>query len=169
MTMPTTLYDSLAATLDRLPPFARPGPPGLRRPPDAAGGRGRAYPVLSLYLDARADARGRDPYQPFVRKELGARQRPYPLRAPGRKSFDQDTERIQHFLETQVRPSSNGIAIFACAGEEDFFEALQLEAAFEENRLSVADRPQLFPLARLIDENPRYALVLANTHSARIY
>src|ERR1700693_546478 len=152
MTMPTTLYDSLAATLDRLARF-----------------ESRRYPVLSLYLDARADSRGRDHYQPFVRKELGARQRTYPLRSPGRKSFDQDTERIQHFLETQVRPSSNGIAIFACAGEEDFFEALQLEAAFEENRLSVADRPQLFPLARWIDENPRYALVLANTHSARIY
>ena len=152
MTKTTNLHDSLAATLDRLARF-----------------ESRRYPVLSLSLDARADSRGRDHYQPFVRKELAARQRTYPLRSPERKSFDRDAEKIQHYLETEVRPSSNGIAIFACAGEDDFFEALQLEAAFEENRLSIADRPQLFPLARLIDENPRYALVLADTHSARIY
>ncbi len=152
MTKTKTLYDSLAATLDRLARF-----------------ESRRFPVVSLCLDARADSRGRDHYQPFVRKELAARQRTYPLRSPERKSFDRDAVKIQHYLETEVAPSSNGIAIFACAGENDFFEALQLEAAFEENRLSVADRPHLFPLARLIDENPRYALVLANTHSARIY
>ena len=78
-------------------------------------------------------------------------------------------ERIQRYLETEVQPSANGIAIFACAGEGNFFEALQLEPSFEENRLSVANRPQLFLLARLIDENPRYALVLADTRSARIF
>jgi peptide subunit release factor 1 (eRF1) len=144
--------DFVVATLDRLARF-----------------ESKEFPVLSLYLDARPDARGRDHYQPFVRKELTARQRTYRLRSPERKSFDRDMEKIERYLETQVKPSTNGIAIFACAGEGDFFEPLQLEAAFEENRLSVADKPHLFPLARLIDENPRYALVLADTHSARIY
>jgi peptide subunit release factor 1 (eRF1) len=128
-----------------------------------------SLPVLSLYLDARSDSRGRDHYQPFVRKELAARQRTYPLRSPERKSFDRDAEKIRGYLETQVRPSSKGIAIFACAGENDFFETLQLEVPFEENRLSASSRPRLFPLARLIDENPRYALVLADTRSARIF
>lgn len=144
--------DFVVTTLDRLARF-----------------ESKEFPVLSLYLDARPDARGRDHYQPFVRKELAARQRTYKLRSPERKSFDRDMEKIQRYLETQVEPSTNGIAIFACAGEGDFFESLQLEAAFEENRLSVAHKPHLFPLARLIDENPRYALVLADTHSAHIY
>jgi peptide subunit release factor 1 (eRF1) len=150
--MPTTPTDSLLATLDRLARF-----------------ESQRYPVLSLYLDARPDSRGRDHYQPFVRKELAARQKTYPLRSPERKSFDRDAEKIQSYLETKVLPSTDGIAIFACAGEGDFFEPLQFEAPFEENRLSVAKQPHLFPLARLLDENPRYALVLADTHSARIY
>lgn len=152
MNRPATQPDSLALTLDRLARF-----------------ESSRFPVLSLSLDARPDSRGRDHYQPFVRKELAARQRTYPLRSPERTSFDRDSEKIQRFLETRVRPSANGIAIFACSGEGDFFEALQLEGFFEENRLSVSNRPQLFPLARLIDENPRYALVLADTRSARIF
>jgi peptide subunit release factor 1 (eRF1) len=143
---------SLDETLDRLARF-----------------ESERYPVLSLYLDARADSRGRDHFQAFVRKELAAKQRTYRLRSPERKSFDRDAEKIQRFLETEVKPSANGIAVFACAGENDFFEAMQLEASFEENRFAAANRPQLFPLARLIDENPRYALVLADTRSARIF
>jgi peptide subunit release factor 1 (eRF1) len=152
MTKATPPADSLDAILDRLARF-----------------ESKSYPVLSLYLDARADSRGRDHFQPFVRKEIAAKQRTYRLRSPERKSFDRDAKKIQRFLETQVRTSANGIAIFACAGENDFFEALQLETPFEENRLGVASRPQLFPLAKVIDENPRYALVLADTRSARIF
>jgi len=151
MPMTTALVDSLVSTLDRL-----------------ARLESERFPVVSLYLDARPDSRGRDHYQPFVRKELVARQRTYRLRSPERESFDRDLEKIRRFLENAVRPSTNGIAIFACSGEEEVFEPLQLEVPFEGNRLSVANRPQLFPLARVIDENPRYALVLADTHSARI-
>jgi peptide subunit release factor 1 (eRF1) len=149
--MPTALVDSLQSTVDRL-----------------ARLESERFPVVSLYLDARPDGNGRDHYKPFVRKELAARQRTYPLRSPERESFDRDMEKIQRFLGDGVKPSTNGIAIFACAGEGELFEALQLEVPFEDNRLSVADRPQLFPLARVIDENPRYALVLADTRSARI-
>ena len=151
MTLVTKLSDPLALEFERLARF-----------------EGRSLPVLSLYLDARADNRGRDHYQPFVRKELAARQRTYRLRSPERKSFDRDMDRIQAYLESQVRPGSNGIAIFACSGAGDFFEPLQFEAAIEENYLAVMNRPQLFPLARVLDENPRYALVLADTHRAQI-
>jgi peptide subunit release factor 1 (eRF1) len=145
------LRDSLVATLDRLARFES----------------AKNLPVLSLYLDARPDSRGRDHYQPFVRKELAARQRTYRLRSPERKSFDRDMEKIQNYLEKSVLPATNGIAIFACAGEGDF-EPLQLPVSFDENHFSVGSRPQLFPLARLIDENPRYAVVLADTHTAQI-
>ena len=151
--MPTTptLATMLEATLDRLARFESP------------------LPVVSLYLDARADSRGKDRYQPFVRKELVARQRTYPLRSAERKSFDRDIEKIQEYLEKQVQPSTNGIAIFACSGEGDFFEPIELEAFIDENHLSVNSRPDLFHLARVIDEYPRYALVLADTQWARIF
>lgn len=126
-------------------------------------------PVVSLYLDARADSRGRDHYQPFVRKELAARQRTYELRSPERKSFDRDMEKIQEYLGQRSDPSANGIAIFACSGEGDFFEPVEVEAFFDANHLSVGTRPDLFPLARVIHEHPRYALVLAETTWARIF
>jgi peptide subunit release factor 1 (eRF1) len=147
------LWDSLVAKLDRLARFES----------------ATNLPVLSLYLDARPDSHGSDHYQPFVRKELAARQKTYPLRSPERKSFDLDMEKIQSYLEKSVLPSTNGIAIYACAGEGGFFDPLQLPAAFEENRFSVGNRPQLFPLARLIDENPRYTLVLADTRTSQIF
>lgn len=151
MRTPPTLGTTLEATLDRLARFES------------------RLPVVSLYLDARADSRGKDRYQPFVRKELAARQRTYALRSPERKSFDRDIEKIQEYLEKRAQPSTNGIAIFACSGEGDFFEPIELEAFFDENHLSVNSRPDLFHLARVIDENPRFALVLADTQRARIF
>jgi peptide subunit release factor 1 (eRF1) len=147
----TTSSDPLAAVLDRLARF-----------------ESRHFPVLSVYLDARPDSRGKDHYQPFLRKELAFMQRTYPLRSPARQSFDRDMAKIQEYLGARVVPSSNGIAIFACSGEADFFEPLQLDVAVE-SQIAVGSRPNVFPLARLLDENPRYALVLADTTSARIF
>jgi peptide chain release factor subunit 1 len=51
----------------------------------------------------------------------------------------------------------------------DFFEALQLEAPLEQNALYINDRPNLYPLAKLNDQYPRYAVLLADTNSARIF
>lgn len=127
------------------------------------------YPFVSLYLDTRADQKGRDHFWPFVRKELGARARTYPLRSPQRESFDRDAERIERSLREDLKPSANGAALFACAGRDGFYEVLQLEAPFDENRLAVGNRPHLYPLARLIDENPRFAVLLADTRSALVY
>lgn len=59
------------------------------------------------------------------------------------------------------------MAIFACdAGE--LFEAVQLEAPIDDHWLSISDRPHLYPLARIVSQFPRYAAVLADTHSTRI-
>ena len=77
-------------------------------------------------------------------------------------------ERIERYVSEDVRPSANGIAIFACSAA-DFFEALQLDAPIERHRLTVGDRPHLYPLARVVDRYPRHAVVLANTNHARIY
>src|SRR4029079_7616805 len=43
------------------------------------------------------------------------------------------------------------------------------EAPFERNRLFVSDRPHLYPLARMIDQYRRYAVVLADTNRAQIF
>jgi peptide chain release factor subunit 1 len=147
----TTATPSLAETLDRL---ARMEPAGL--------------PLVSLYLNAQPDNRGKDKYDAFVRKELRGRIDDFELRSPERESFEKDVEAIERWLAEEVRPSANGLAIFACSGK-NFFEALQLDAPIESHRLTIGDRPHLAPLARIVDRYPRHAVVLADTNHARIY
>src|SRR5688572_8562947 len=133
--------DQLSAQLDRLAAF-EPGP----------------YPVISLYLNLQANARGRDSFEPFLRKELGARVDTYKA-APQHESLQRDAERIRGYL-ANIDRSANALALFACDGA-DLFEAFQLSAPIESNRLCVAPQPHLYPLALLLDEYRRYLVLLA--------
>jgi len=90
------------------------------------------WPVLSLYLDLRADQHGRGQYAPFLRKILPERSRS--LAGDARKSFDRDAERIRAYV-AGLPPSTNGVAIFACAARDDFFEAVPLEVPVEHHWL----------------------------------
>lgn len=126
------------------------------------------FPVISLYLNAQADQHGRANYDAFLRKELSERAKSFEPGSAERESFDQDAERINKFLEEDARASANGIAIFACAAA-DFFEGAQLDAPIEENHLYVFDQPHLYPLARLLDQYPRYAVLVSDTNAARIF
>ena len=126
------------------------------------------FPVLSLYLDARADGTGRDNFDQFLRKAFRDRLRTYRPHSPEHASFSADVERIKRYLANELQSSSNGVAIFACAGADGFFEAYQLDAPIDDHRLYVDDQPHLYPLARLHDQYPRYAAVVADTNFARI-
>ena len=126
-------------------------------------------PVVSLYLNAQADEHGKHNYDIFVRKELSERAKTFAPDTPQRASIDGDLVRINRYLEQEVEPSAQGIAIFACSGANAFFEALQLEAPIDINRLFVYDHPHLYPLERLRDQYPRYAVVLADTNAAKIF
>jgi peptide chain release factor subunit 1 len=126
------------------------------------------FPVLSLYLDARADTTGRDNFDQFLRKAFRDRLRTYRPHSPEHASFSADVERIKRYLANELQSSSNGVAIFACAGADGFFEAYQLDAPIDDHRLYVDDQPHLYPLARLHDQYPRYAAVVADTNFARI-
>jgi peptide chain release factor subunit 1 len=125
------------------------------------------YPVISLYLNTQANARGRDEFQTFVRQEFKARSQTYPSGSPERDSLDKDLERIATYLENDLQPSANGVAIFACSAGE-MFEAVQLTAPIEQHWLYIGDAPHLYPLARVESKFPRYAAVVADTNTARI-
>ncbi len=126
-------------------------------------------PVISLYLNTQPDTHGRDNFASFVRKEFGALASTFALRSPERLSFERDTERIRRYIEHELEPSANGLAVFACAGQDDFFLALQLDAPLHRNQLYVGNQPHLYTLARLCDQHRRYAAVIADTNSARIF
>ena len=126
-------------------------------------------PVISLYLDARADQHGQQNFLPFVRKQLTSRIKSYDNQSDEQLSLEEDFVRIVRYLESDVPPSVQGLAIFACSKAKDWFEVGQFDAPFERNRLFVSDRPHLYPLARLNDQYRRYAVVLADTNRAQIF
>ena len=126
-------------------------------------------PVISLYLDARVDQQGQRNFMPFVRKQLTELSKSYESQSDERLSFEEDFVRIVRYLEGEVPTQVQGLAIFACSTCNDWFEVGQFEAPFERNRLFVSDRPHLYPLARLIDQYRRYAVVLADTNRAQIF
>jgi stalled ribosome rescue protein Dom34 len=126
-------------------------------------------PVISLYLDARADQHGQQNFLPFVRKQLTSRIKSYDNESDEQLSLEEDFVRIVRYLESDVPPSVQGLAIFACSKAKDWFEVGQFDAPFERNRLFVSDRPHLYPLARLNDQFRRYAVVLADTNRAQIF
>src|SRR5918997_312263 len=125
-------------------------------------------PVISLYLNAQANDTGKSDFARFVRKEFSERAKTYAPHTPERESFDRDAERITQYLE-DVRPSANGVAVFACSGAGDFFEAAQLDAPIEDHRLYVYNQPHLYPLARIADQYRRYAVLVCDTNRARIF
>ena len=126
-------------------------------------------PVISLYLDARVNEHGQRTFMPFVRKQLNERVKSYDVQSEERQSFDEDFVRIMRYLEQEVPPAVQGVAIFACSAAKDWFEVGDFEAPFERNQVFISDRPHLYPLARLMDEYRRYAVVLADTNRAQIF
>ena len=127
------------------------------------------YPVVSLYLDTQADQHGRDNFESFVRKEFKARAKTFAPESLELASFELDTARIKAYLRDELRPSANGVAIFASAGAGDYFKAVQLDAPVHRHQLHVYHEPYLYPLARLLDQHPRYVALVADTNSARLF
>ena len=126
-------------------------------------------PVVSLYLNLTPDQHGRDNYDAFVRKAFAERMKAFDEHSAERASLERDFERIRAYLAEDVNRSANGLAIFASAGGGELFEAVQLDAPVDHHWLFLDSVPHLYPLVRLIDQYPRYASVILDTHQARIF
>jgi peptide subunit release factor 1 (eRF1) len=127
-------------------------------------------PVLSVYLNTQPDQHGRTPdAAPYLNREFKALAQTLRPSSPERQSFDQDVERIVAYVTDQIDPSANGVALFACWGAEEFFEAIQLTTPVSESRVYVYNQPHLYHLTRLDEQYPRYAAVLTDTNTARVF
>jgi hypothetical protein len=78
-------------------------------------------------------------------------------------------ERIVSYAAGKIDPAANGVALFACWGAGEFFEAIQLTTPVSDNRVYACPQPHLYHLARLDEQYPRYAAVLTDTNTARIF
>jgi peptide subunit release factor 1 (eRF1) len=126
-------------------------------------------PFFSIYINAEAGQNGRDTYPIWLKTELSDEEQKYKDDEAELGRFTALTERINNFVENEADPSANGIAIFASLGEGDYFEVVQLDVPFPESRFHSSDRPHIFPLARAVHENPRYAVLWADKNKADIY
>jgi peptide subunit release factor 1 (eRF1) len=127
-------------------------------------------PVVSVYLNTQPDRHGRtSDAAPYLHREFKALARTWAPGSPERRSFDRDVERIVSYAAGKIDPAANGVAIFACWGADEFFEAIQLTTPVSDNRVYACPQPHLYHLARLDEQYPRYAAVLTDTNTARIF
>lgn len=155
--MATQIYEPIATTLET--PFER-----------LLSFEPTSLPVISVYLNTQPDSHGRDPeVKPYLQRQFKLLGSAWNAGTPERQSFDRDVERILAYVEDKIDPAANGVALFACAGSADFFEAVQLIAPIDQNRIYVYNQPNIYLLSRLNDEYPRYAALVADANKARIF
>ena len=126
-------------------------------------------PILSLYVNTQPDQHGRAHFDSFLRKEFKRTEELFASRSASRDSVGRDISRINEWLRTSLQSSSNGAVIFACSAAADFFEAVQFDAPVSENRLYVYNQPHIFGLARIQDQYPRHAVMVADTNLGRTF
>jgi peptide chain release factor subunit 1 len=125
-------------------------------------------PFISLYLNAQPNQNGRDEYKTWLKSEISEKSKEFNEESPEAQNFNQVIENIEQFLEKEIDESANGIAVFASLSG-DFFETAQLDEPFPNNRFFMFNRPHIFPLVRLIEQNPQHLVVWADTNKADIY
>jgi peptide chain release factor subunit 1 len=124
-------------------------------------------PFLSVYLDTSVNENGKRTFDVFLKKQVNESLDPLAEGTPERASYESDVEKINAHLDG-LDPNVRGVALFACT-EKGFFKTFEFQIPFEENYFFTFDRPHLFPLIKLVSQNPRFAVAQADTNSANIY
>ncbi|MGE3270716.1 MAG: Vms1/Ankzf1 family peptidyl-tRNA hydrolase [Chloroflexota bacterium] len=128
-------------------------------------------PTLSIYLDMRPQATGQNPAlrsgRIVLKDRLHEIEKTLGPRGPALDSFQADAERIEHYLDEQAPSESQGLAIFACHGR-GLFEVVPTATAFE-NQVTADRVPDLFQLARLLDEHETAVVAVVDTNTARLF
>jgi len=173
---PTSLQPAVHTLLRRLATL-EPSPVPVGEPGAPAGRRGqkRLYiPVLSVYLDLRpagAQAGGARPQahpgRIFLDERLRQIERTFWPRGAAYEAVRADVTRIQTYLETQVDRASAGIALFASA-PHGLFETLSVDTPFE-TQVTARMLPDLFQLARLLDDQETAVVALAHANAVRLF
>ena len=65
--------------------------------------------------------------------------------------------------------SAGGTEAGVLRGADGGIEAVQLSAPIDQHWLYIGDAPHLYPLARVASKYPRYAAVVADSNTARIF
>src|SRR5919205_3967048 len=74
---------------------------------------------------------------------------------------------MDRYLEDEYDVAADGLALFACAGR-DLFEAVEAGAPVED-QVTVAPQPDLFQLARLVDEHETAVVAVVDSNTSRLF
>ena len=137
-------------------------------------------PVLSVYLDMRAealqaDATGapgvgdptRTPGLMVLRDRLREIAHTLPAHGSHAESLNADIDRIGDYVTTEEVRSAQGVAIFACSAL-GVWETLTAGVPFE-THVSAGPTADLFQLARLLDDYESAVVALFDTNTARLF
>lgn len=127
--------------------------------------------VLSVYLDMRPHAVGESPAirhaQVILKDRLRTIEKTLLPRGPALDDFRADAARVQRFFDEHAEPYLQGVAIFAC-NRHQLFETLETGVPFDD-LVALEPLPDLFQLARLIDEHETSVVALVDTNTARLF
>lgn len=122
---------------------------------------------VSVYLDLRPDGSGKKRYSLFLKNRLAELSDRFRNHSPEQGFLTKDIKRIQKYLEEDLDSALKGIALFACAAE-DLFIPIPMPLP-PENAVFLAPSPRLFALIRQADLYKTHAIVVANSHHARLF
>lgn len=125
------------------------------------------HPVVSLFVNTGPDGRGRPNFPAFLKKSFNDRLRSFHDRSDARGLLEKDRDRIVEHLTGNLETDVQSVAVYASSAD-DLWEVHQFAEPFEENRLVVGPVPHLYPIVKLADQSPIYAVCVADVNQARI-
>jgi len=123
--------------------------------------------VLSLFLDMSVNSDNKRTHRIFLNQrraqfdELGGANS-----AQARAGVERALERVDDWLEKEYSEENRGVVLYVEI-DGDWFEALQFPVSVP-NRLVVADRPTVGPLAQVLESYDHHGVVLLDRESVRI-
>lgn len=128
-----------------------------------------AAPMLSVYLDMRPQQTepALRPGLLVLEDRLRAIEKTLWPRGVAYDSVRADATRIAQYLDSEAPADAQGMALFTCAAS-GLFEAVAVGVPFE-NQVVAAPVPDLFQLARLLDEQETAAVAVVDTNTARLF
>ncbi len=123
--------------------------------------------ILSLFLDMGVSSDNKRTYGIFLAKQKGRFAELDSDRAGHhREALGEAFARAERWIEESFDPANKGLALYAEIGGR-WIEGFQLGVPLQ-NRLELADRPIIGPLAEVVESHPHYAVLVIERDALRM-
>lgn len=124
-------------------------------------------PMISLFLDMSVNQNNKRNWDVFLSQKRAQLEETEPeLLTREQPAIDELAARIRGWIADGFEQSNRGVVIYAEIGG-DYFEAMQFPVPVQ-NRLVVADRPVIGPLAQVLESYHHYGVILLDREHVRI-